>query len=197
MPSTASCSSHPAGRSFPQQTLTPMTPDLDLSGSTVGHFPSNLSVQHGDQRQQIIQHLTLLLHAHKCLQRERQLAATAAAAAAACNGDNHGAMAPQPCTVPHCATMRAVLQHMTKCSDFKNCTCKSRSLHQRTITSAPRSFQSITVFNLGISFFTGRIVRRPRVLSAAPCEKLPCFAPRIHPTKTGNSSCTGINAVIW
>ena len=101
-----------------------MTPDLDLSGSNVTHFTGNpSSVQQGDQHQQIIQHLTLLLHAHKCLQRERQLAT---AAAAACNGDSHGAMAPHPCTVPHCATMRAVLQHMTKCSDFKNCTCKSR-----------------------------------------------------------------------
>ncbi|CAF5167845.1 unnamed protein product [Rotaria magnacalcarata] len=83
--------------------------------------PSSVtSIQTNDQRRNIIQQLALLLHAHKCLQRERQ--------AQACNGDNRG-MPPttaslNPCTLPHCATMRNVLQHMTKCADFKNCSCK-------------------------------------------------------------------------
>jgi hypothetical protein len=66
-----------------------------------------------DQRRHILHHLVLLLHAHKCLQRERQTA-----------NDNHETTSQNLCTIPHCATMRNVLQHMTKCSDFKNCSCK-------------------------------------------------------------------------
>lgn len=69
-----------------------------------------------DQRRQIIHHLALLLHAHKCLQRERQISN---------NGDIHDTTTQYLCAVPNCGTMRTVLQHMTKCSDFKNCSCKS------------------------------------------------------------------------
>ncbi len=87
-----------------------MTPDTD-SSSIINHTSS----PQNDQRRQIIHHLVLLLHAHKCLQRERQ---------ASNNGDNHETTSQNLCTVPHCATMRTVLQHMIKCGDFKNCSCK-------------------------------------------------------------------------
>ena len=85
--------------------------DFDPSAS------NSTSVQQTDQRRQVIHHLALLLHAHKCLQRERQ---------AATNGDNHETTSQYFCPTPHCATMRTVLQHMTKCSDFKTCSCKRK-----------------------------------------------------------------------
>ncbi|CAF2062752.1 unnamed protein product [Rotaria magnacalcarata] len=102
-----------SNRSFIPQTPASINSEMDPSNT-----PSSVtSIQTNDQRRNIIQQLALLLHAHKCLQRERQ--------AQACNGDNRG-MPPttaslNPCTLPHCATMRNVLQHMTKCADFKNC----------------------------------------------------------------------------
>jgi E1A/CREB-binding protein len=86
-----------------------MAPEIDSS------IINNTSIQQIDQRRQIIQQLALLLHAHKCLQRERQVAT---------NGDNHETTSQNNCTIQHCSTMRTVLQHMTKCADFKNCTCK-------------------------------------------------------------------------
>ena len=100
---------HLTNRSFPPQTPAAITPEID---STISN---NTSVQQIDQRRQIIQQLALLLHAHKCLQRERQITT---------NGDNHETTSQNSCTIQHCAAMRTVLQHMTKCSDFKNCTCK-------------------------------------------------------------------------
>ncbi len=84
-----------------------MTSDTDSS------ILNHTSVSQMDQRRHILHHLVLLLHAHKCLQRERQTA-----------NDNHETTSQNLCTIPHCATMRNVLQHMTKCSDFKNCSCK-------------------------------------------------------------------------
>ncbi|UJR31544.1 hypothetical protein I4U23_019032 [Adineta vaga] len=95
-----------SNRSFSQPMSTVTTSDFDSS------VINNTSVQQNDQRRQIIHHLALLLHAHKCLQRERQIVT---------NNDNHETTSQSLCNVPHCITMRAVLQHMTKCSDFKTC----------------------------------------------------------------------------
>ncbi|CAF2740942.1 unnamed protein product, partial [Rotaria sp. Silwood2] len=102
------------------RTFIPQTPasiNSEMDTSTIATTSNVTSIQQNDQRRNIIQQLALLLHAHKCLQRERQ--------SQSCNGDSHG-IAPtttslNPCTLPHCATMRTVLQHMTKCADFKNC----------------------------------------------------------------------------
>ena len=62
------------------------------------------------QRKQFIQkQLILVLHAHKCIQREKQTS-------------NNETICPNPCTLPHCSTMKSVLQHMLKCTDYQTCT---------------------------------------------------------------------------
>ena len=86
---------------------------------------NNISQQQGEQRRKIMEHLVLLLHAHKCLQLEKQAMVNNNNSI---NGDQQRTSTSHSCTLPYCETMRAVLQHMTKCSDFKNCSCKFTSI---------------------------------------------------------------------
>jgi TolA-binding protein len=126
--STTGSNTYPVQRSYSQQMLTPMTPELDPSTSNTNNSTNNVSAQQAQQRRQVIHHLALLLHAHKCLQREQQQKQQQQQQQQQqqdiCNGDNHTSVTQYSCTLPHCAHMRTVLQHMTTCSDFKTCSCK-------------------------------------------------------------------------
>lgn len=94
---------HLTNRLFSQQTSITMDSNVDASTRN-DNLVENIRYQ-----------LRLLLHAHKCLQHETQ---------AASNSVDHTIISQNPCTVKHCATMRNILQHMRKCEDFNNCSCK-------------------------------------------------------------------------
>ena len=94
-------------QSLPQPSK-PLREDTTSSGlpSASSSGQGNSTEGHDQQKMKLIQQqLVLILHANKCLQRERENPA-------------------HTCNLQYCRTMKDVLRHMMCCQDAQNCSCK-------------------------------------------------------------------------
>ena len=83
----------------------------------------------------IQQQLVLLLHAHKCLQRERESES-------------------YRCSLPHCQVMKEVFRHIMQCTKTRDCSCKGFCM-QHTVTALcdhwPSTLEDLIVYsNVGV-----------------------------------------------
>lgn len=88
----------------------------------------NAAASDSSKRKLIQQQLMILLHAHKCQQKENQLPAGAT---------------PR-CSIPHCRMMKTVLNHMVMCKDGGSCSCIT-FLNFITVANC---------YDLGLTFFS-------------------------------------------
>ena len=96
-----------------------MTPPMPLGGQPVGQpnpGQQNIGVANAtdpDKRKMIQNQLIILIHAAKCQRRN----------------DN----GVQQCQIPHCQTMKNVLEHLPNCTMGKNCTVQHCSSSRHII----------------------------------------------------------------